>query len=87
MVALLRRALELVPAGADAVRARLLGYLAVEAPNIVEESDRRAMVERALRLARRSGRPCSPSLRRCCRIRGSRWVRSPESCGSSSPTS
>ena len=48
---------DLLPAGADAVRARLLGYLAVEAPNIVDESERRAMVERALVLARRAGDP------------------------------
>ena len=57
MAALLRRALELLPEDADAVRARLLGYLAVEVPNIVEEDERRAMVERAVTLARGAGDP------------------------------
>jgi len=57
MVALLRRAVELLPTDADAVRARLLGYVAVEAPNIIEESERHAMVERALVLARGAGDP------------------------------
>ena len=70
MATLLRRALELLPPHADAMRARLLGYLAVEVPNIVDEPERRAMVERALRPGPRIGRPGSRSPRRCCRIRG-----------------
>jgi DNA-binding SARP family transcriptional activator len=57
MAGLLRRALELLPEGEDAVRARLLGYLAVEVPNIIAEEERRGMVERAVALARASGDP------------------------------
>ncbi len=57
MVALLRRALELLPPGANAMRARLLGYLAVETPDDVSEPERQAMAERALALAREAGDP------------------------------
>ena len=57
MVSLLGRALELLPPNADAARARLLGYLAVEAPNVMEEAKRRELVERGLALARGTGDP------------------------------
>ncbi len=53
MVALLRRALALLPAGDSAVRARLEGFLAQEAFSSVPDRERRAMIGRAVAMARR----------------------------------
>jgi DNA-binding SARP family transcriptional activator len=53
MVALLRRALAQLPAGDSAIRARLEGFLAQEAFSSVPDRERRAMVGRALAMARR----------------------------------
>jgi tetratricopeptide (TPR) repeat protein len=55
MVALLRQALALLPSGDSAIRARLEGFLAQEAFSSVPDSERRAMVGRALAMARRVG--------------------------------
>jgi DNA-binding SARP family transcriptional activator len=55
MVALLRQALALLPAGDSAIRARLEGFLAQAAFSSVPDSERRAMVGRALAMARRVG--------------------------------
>ena len=52
MVALLRRALALLPRGEGAIRARLEGFLAQEAFSSVPDRERRAMVGRALTMAR-----------------------------------
>ena len=57
MVALLRRSLALLPAGDSAVRARLEGFLALEAFSSLSERERRALVGRALAMARRVGDP------------------------------
>jgi DNA-binding SARP family transcriptional activator/tetratricopeptide (TPR) repeat protein len=57
MVALLRQALALLPSGDSAIRARLEGFLAQEAFSSMPESERRAMVGRALAMARRVGDP------------------------------
>ena len=57
MVALLRRALELVPSGDSAIRARLEAFLAQEAFSSLPDPSRRAMVTRALAMARRVGDP------------------------------
>jgi len=57
MVALLRQALALLPSGDSAIRARLEGFLAQEAFSSVPDSERRAMVGRALTMARRVGDP------------------------------
>ena len=57
MVALLRRALALLPSGDSAIRARLEGFLAQEAFSSVPDRERRAMVGRALAMARRVGDP------------------------------
>ena len=57
MVALLRRALALLPAGDSAVRARLEGFLAQEAFSSVPEPERRAMIGRAVAMARRVREP------------------------------
>ena len=57
MVALLRQALALLPSGDSAIRARLEGFLAQEAFSSVPDSERRAMVGRALAMARRVGDP------------------------------
>ena len=53
MVALLRRALAVLPSGDSAIRARLDGFLVQEAFSSVPDSERRAMVGRALAMARR----------------------------------
>ena len=55
MVALLRQALALLPSGDSAIRARLEGHLAQEAFLSVPDGERRAMVGRALAMARRVG--------------------------------
>ncbi len=57
MVALLRRALELLPSGDSAIRARLEAFLAQEAFSSLPDPSRRAMVARALAMARRVGDP------------------------------
>jgi DNA-binding SARP family transcriptional activator len=57
MVALLRQALALLPSGDSPIRARLEGFLAQEAFSSVPDSERRAMVGRALAIARRVGDP------------------------------
>jgi hypothetical protein len=57
MVALLRRALALLPPGDSAIRARLEGFLAQEAFSSVPDRERRAMVGRALAMARRARDP------------------------------
>ena len=57
MVALLRQALALLPSGDSAIRARLEGFLAQEAFSSVPDRERRAMVGRALAMARRVGDP------------------------------
>jgi eukaryotic-like serine/threonine-protein kinase len=57
MVALLRRALELLPSGDSAIRARLEAFLAQEAFSTVPDPSRRAMVARALAMAGRVGDP------------------------------
>jgi hypothetical protein len=57
MVALRRRALALVPSGDSAIRARLEDFLAQEAFTSVPDDERRAMVGRALAMARRVGDP------------------------------
>jgi DNA-binding SARP family transcriptional activator len=59
MVALLRRALELLPPGDSAIRARLEGFFAQEAFSSVPEGERRAMVLGALAMARRVGDPAA----------------------------
>ena len=53
MVALLRRALALLPPGDSAIRARLEGFLAQEAFSSVPDRERRAMIGRAVAMARR----------------------------------
>ena len=53
MVTLLRRALALLPAGDSPIRARLEAFLAQEAFSTVPDRERRAMVGRALAMARR----------------------------------
>jgi DNA-binding SARP family transcriptional activator len=53
MVALLRRALALLPPHDSAIRARLEGFLAQEAFSSVPDRERRARVGRALAMARR----------------------------------
>jgi DNA-binding SARP family transcriptional activator len=53
MVTLLRRALALLPPGDSPIRARLEGSLAQEAFSSVPDRERRAMVGRALAMARR----------------------------------
>jgi DNA-binding SARP family transcriptional activator len=55
MVALLRRALALLPHGDSAIRAHLEGFLAQEAFSTMPDSERRAAVRRALAMARRVG--------------------------------
>jgi DNA-binding SARP family transcriptional activator len=55
MVALLCQALALLPSGDSAIRARLEGFLAQEAFSSVPDGERRAMVGRALAMARRVG--------------------------------
>ena len=57
MVALLRRALALLPPGDSAIRARLEGFLAQEAFSSVPDRERSAMVGRALAMARRARDP------------------------------
>ena len=57
MVALLRRALALLPPGDSAIRARLEGFLAQEAFSSVPDHERREMVDRAPR----HGAPCRRS--------------------------
>jgi DNA-binding SARP family transcriptional activator len=59
MVALLRRALALLPAGDGAIRARLEGFHAQEASSSVSEGERRTMVGRALAMARRVRDPAA----------------------------
>jgi DNA-binding SARP family transcriptional activator len=53
MVALLRQALALLPSGDSAIRARLEGFLAQQVFTSVPDRERRAMVARALAMARR----------------------------------
>jgi DNA-binding SARP family transcriptional activator len=53
MVTLLRRALALLPPGDSAIRARLEGFLAQEAFSSVPDRERRAMIGRAVAMARR----------------------------------
>jgi hypothetical protein len=57
MVALLRQALALLPSGDSAIRARLEGFQAQQAFSSVPDGERRAMVGRALAMARRVGDP------------------------------
>jgi DNA-binding SARP family transcriptional activator len=57
MIALLRRALALLPPGDCAIRARLKGFLAQEAWSSVSDHECRAMVGDALAMARRVGDP------------------------------
>jgi DNA-binding SARP family transcriptional activator len=57
MVALLRQALALLPSGDSAIRARLESHLAQEAFLSVPDGERRALVGRALAMARRVGDP------------------------------
>ena len=57
MVALLRQALALLPSGDSAIRARLEGFLAQQAFSSMPDGERRAMVARALTMARRVGDP------------------------------
>ena len=57
MVALLRRALAVLPSGDSAIRARLDGFFVQETFSSVPDSERRAMVGRALAMARRVGDP------------------------------
>ena len=59
MVALLRRALALLPAGDSAIRASLEGSLANEAFSSMPDRERRAMVARALTMARRVRDPAA----------------------------
>jgi DNA-binding SARP family transcriptional activator len=59
MVALLQRALALLPQGDSPIRARLEGFLAQEAFSSVPDPERRAMVRRALAMARRVGDPAA----------------------------
>ena len=54
-IALLRRALALLPPEDSPVRARLLGYLALESLYSVPDAERHEMVARALAMARRTG--------------------------------
>ena len=58
-VALLRHALALLPSGDSAIRARLEGFLAQEAFSSAPDSERRAIVGRALAMARRVGDPAA----------------------------
>ena len=64
MIALLRRALALLPPGDGAIRARLEGFLAQEAFSSVPDRERRAMVGqtpsrwRAGSATRRRSPPC-----------------------------
>ena len=63
MVALLRRALALLPHGDSAIRAHLEGFLAQEAFSTMPDPERRAAVRRALAMARRVGdRPALASV-------------------------
>ena len=63
MVALLRRALALLPHGDSAIRARLEGFLAQEAFSTMPDRERRAAVNHALAMARRAGdRPALASV-------------------------
>jgi DNA-binding SARP family transcriptional activator len=55
VIALLRRALALLPPDDDADRARLLGCLALQSLHSVSDAERRALAGRAVALARRSG--------------------------------
>jgi tetratricopeptide (TPR) repeat protein len=57
MIALLRRALALLPPGDGAIRARLQGFLAQEAWSSVSDRECRAMIGDALAMARRVGDP------------------------------
>jgi class 3 adenylate cyclase len=57
MVTLLRRALELLPSGDSAIRARLEAFLAQEAFSSLPDLSRRAMVAGALAMGRRVGDP------------------------------
>jgi hypothetical protein len=57
MTALLSRALELLPDGDSALRARLQGLLAQQALYSLAHAERRAMVDAALAMARRVGDP------------------------------
>jgi DNA-binding SARP family transcriptional activator len=57
MIALLRRALALLPPGDGAIRARLQGFLAQEAWSSVSDRACRAMIGDALAMARRVGDP------------------------------
>ena len=59
MVGLLRSALALLPPGDSAIRARLEGFFAQEAFSSVPDSERRAMVGRALAMARRARDPAA----------------------------
>jgi DNA-binding SARP family transcriptional activator len=59
MVSLLRRALTLLSPGDSAIRARLEGFLAQEAFASVPDRERRAMISRALAMARRVGDPAA----------------------------
>ena len=59
MVTLLRRALALLPAGDSAIRASLEGSLANEAFSSMPDRERRAMVARALAMARRVRDPAA----------------------------
>jgi DNA-binding SARP family transcriptional activator len=57
MAALLRRALALLPPGDSAIRARLEGFLAQEAFSSLPDDERRAMIGRAVAMARRVDDP------------------------------
>jgi DNA-binding SARP family transcriptional activator len=59
MVALLRRALALLPHGDSAIRARLEGFLAQEAFSTMPDPERRTTVRHALAMARRVGEPAA----------------------------
>jgi DNA-binding SARP family transcriptional activator len=59
MVALLRRALALLPSGDSAIKARLEGLLGQEAFSSVPDGERRSMVGRALAMARRVRDPAA----------------------------
>jgi DNA-binding SARP family transcriptional activator len=59
MVALLRRALALLPPGDSAIRASLEGFLAYEAYSSMPDRECRAMVARALTMARRVRDPAA----------------------------
>ena len=55
MLALLRRAVALLPAGDSAVKARLLGFIANEALYSLTDGERQALIDDALAMARRAG--------------------------------